>query len=358
MRLLALVTDGFGAAGGIARYNCDLMTALGRSKEVEQVVVFPRFGGQYINQTSRVLQLEPTPSAYIWAARALTLGISRNTDAIFCGHLNFAPLAAHIARLGRKPLWIQTHGIEAWEDRGGMFRKALKRAKLVTSVSRYTRRRLLSWSDLPPQCVRVLPNTFESVSRPLQRSKTLDARYNLNGRKVILTVGRLAASEAYKGHDRIIRCLRQLNATAERVVYLIVGSGNDQIRLKTLVRELGLLNSVIFAGSVPAEELGEHYALADVFAMPSTGEGFGIVFLEAAAAGLPIIGGNCDGSLDPLADGVIGMTIDPNDPNSLLNALMIGLSGGIDAATPHSLERFNFNKFANHVSDLVNHIKK
>ena len=94
-------------------------------------------------------------------------------------------------------------------------------------------------------------------------------------------------------------------------IYLIAGAGDDKQRLEHLAAERGLAGRVVFTGHVPADELPSYYALADVFAMPSTGEGFGIVFLEAAACGLPVIAGNADGSVDALGEGQIGCLVDP-----------------------------------------------
>ncbi len=352
VRLLALVTDGFGASGGIARYNCDLMTALGRCDDFIEVLALPRFGSAGSALPERVIQIEATANAYRWALRAVGLALDGRTDVIFCGHLNAAPFAARLAKAAGLPLWIQVHGVEAWQDRGPRFRSALQRASLVTSVSRHTRGRLLSWCDLDPQRVRVLPNTFDAGHAPAERRSDLVERYGLDGRKVILTVGRIAAAERYKGHDRVIRCLPQLMGTHPDVSYLIVGTGDDQRRLEELSRDLGVGDEVIFAGHVATAELRDHYALADVFAMPSTGEGFGIVFLEAAASGLPVIGGNRDGSVDALADGALGMPVDPDDLPSLAKALMDALTSS--KPSPVSVtERFAFDNFSRQVHELV-----
>lgn len=182
------------------------------------------------------------------------------------------------------------------------------------------------------------------------------ARYGLNDKKVILTVGRMSAAERYKGHDRIIRCLEEVRIAVPQAVYLIVGTGDDQPRLESLSRWLGISEKVIFAGPVPVDQLVDHYALADVFAMPSTGEGFGIVFLEAAAAGLPVIGGDGDGSVDALADGAVGHIINTGDKTALVDALVIALTSGIKKEVG-ALLRFATGNFSNHVSELVRSIK-
>src|SRR5205823_4389736 len=97
--------------------------------------------------------------------------------------------------------------------------------------------------------------------------------------------------------------------------------------------------------------LADYYRLADIFVMPSTQEGFGIVFLEAAAAGLKLVGGNRDGSIDALADGVIGLAIDPSDPQELVRAIRQALTAG--APNPTQVRRYRFDNFAGLVADLT-----
>ncbi|MCL4768129.1 MAG: glycosyltransferase family 4 protein [Hyphomicrobiaceae bacterium] len=352
MRILALVTDAFGAGGGIARYNQQLMSALSQSGCVSDVLVLPRHATGALLTPANVRQLQPSPGRASWSARSTWLAMRQRFDVVFCGHLNALPVAAWIAGLQRAPLWVQVHGIEAWEPRGTIYRHGLATAALVTSVSRYTRRKLLAWADIAPARVRVLPNTFASTHAPRQAEPDLVARLGLAGRRVILTVGRLSADERYKGHDRIIGALPEVLRHVPDAVYLIVGSGDDQPRLADLARQTGMSDYVIFAGQVPDAELPAVLALADVFAMPSTGEGFGIVFLEAAAAGLPVIGGNRDGSLDALADGAIGRPVDPNSPQEITTALIDALSGRT-TGQPAAVRRFAFPLFADHVDRLV-----
>jgi phosphatidylinositol alpha-1,6-mannosyltransferase len=181
---------------------------------------------------------------------------------------------------------------------------------------------------VPPHRVRVLPNTVASCYAPRRRRDDLVTWHGLAGRQIILTVGRLAAAERYKGHDRLIAAFPGILARVPDAAYLIVGSGDDRSRLERLAREAGVADHVMFAGHVPDEELPDYLALAHVFAMPSTGEGFGIVFLEAAASGLPVIGGNRDGSVDALAEGKTGRLVNPYSRENIEAAVVEALGRG------------------------------
>ena len=113
-------------------------------------------------------------------------------------------------------------------------------------------------------------------------------------------------------------------------------------------------DAVIFTGEIQADERADYLALASVFAMPSTGEGFGIVLLEAAACGIPAIGGDQDGSVDALADGAIGVLVNPGNQVELTEAI-IGALNQRTPADPTPSRRFAFENFARHAHDLVKH---
>jgi len=328
------------------------MTALSQSARVTEICVLPRFAGSSPAILSKVRQLTPSRARAAWAARALALARRHRFDAVFCGHLNAAPLAAMIARFRGAALWVQVHGIEAWQPRAAVYRRSLAAAALVTSVSRCTRARLLAWADVAPHRVRVLPNTLPFVHLPRRKRGELVARHALTDRRIILTVGRLSARERYKGHDRIIAALPGIVARAADAAYLIVGSGDDRPRLEQMAQDAGVADRVVFAGHVADEELADYFALADVFAMPSTGEGFGIAFLEAAASGLPVIGGNRDGSVDALADGRFGRLVDPLSREEIEGAVVDALQGR-QPARAAEVQRLSFAHFASHVDALV-----
>jgi len=138
---------------------------------------------------------------------------------------------------------------------------------------------------------------------------------------VILTVGRLAASERYKGVDDLIRAVSQLRPTIPDLHLAVAGDGDDLMRLETLAAEMNVNNSVHFLPGLSREKLAACYARANVFALPSTGEGFGLVFLEAMALGTPIVAVAAGGSTDLVENEVNGLLVPAHNPEQLANVL-------------------------------------
>jgi phosphatidylinositol alpha-1,6-mannosyltransferase len=351
-RVLALVTDAFGGQGGIAQYNRDFLSALAECEGVREVIILPR-GGEMspdmlpcgLRQLRPVHQRVAYSCSALWAARRYG-----PFDLVFCGHLFMTPLAAAIARTLRARLWVQVHGVEAWEEPSPLHRRSIEAADLVTSVSRHTRRRLLEWVGISPDRVKVLPNTVDPRYQPGPKPDYLIERHAVKGKKVLLTVSRLASSERYKGQDRVIRTLPPLLSKYPDIVYLIVGDGDDRPRLEALAVEQGVAEHVQFVGSVAPEKIPDYFRLSDVFVMPSTGEGFGIVFLEAMASGIHVIAGDQDGSRDALCDGALGTLVEPESCEELASAIAAAL---VDPArTDNRNVRFKQDLFAAQVNLL------
>jgi phosphatidyl-myo-inositol dimannoside synthase len=358
LRILALVTDAFGGNGGIAQYNRDFLSALARSDCVGDVIVLPRRGTRSAaTLPTGVRHLRPVESRLAYSLAALWTAISHQPiGLVFCGHLFMAPLAAVIARVLRVPLWVQVHGIEAWGELSALQRRSVESATIVTSVSRYSRRRLLEWVEIDPARVKVLPNSVDPQFRPGPKPTYLIDRHATDGKKVLMTVSRLASSERYKGHDRVIRILPRLLRQHPDTIYLIVGGGDDRPRLESLARECGVVKNVQFTGFVPVQELPDYFRLADVFVMPSTGEGFGIVFLQAMATGVRVIAGNQDGSRDALCDGALGTLVDPENCEELASAILAALDN--PARPGDCTSRFKPKLFAEYLNLLFLSVKK
>jgi phosphatidyl-myo-inositol dimannoside synthase len=352
LRILALVTEAFGGNGGIAQYNRDFLSALARCNRVGDVIVLPRLGGDSVGALpTGVRQLHPVESRLAYSVAALWTAIKHQpTDLVFCGHLFMAPLAAVIARALGVPLWVQVHGIEAWRELSVLQRRSVESATIVTSVSRYTRRRLLERVGIDPARVKVLPNTVNPQYHPGLKPAYLLDRHAASGKRVLLTVSRLDGSEQYKGHDRVIRALPPVLSQHPNSIYLIVGDGDDRLRLESLAIECGVVKNVQFTGFVPAEELPDYFRLADVFVMPSAGEGFGIAFLEAIATGVQVIAGSQDGSRDALCDGALGTLVDPENCEELASAILAALDN--PAHTGDRASRFKPDLFREHLNAL------
>ena len=255
-----------------------------------------------------------------WARRALFAGqcawyagVDRPRE-IICTHLNLGPLAMGARTWCGARTTLVAHGLDlepAFLSRGRL--AALRGAERLLAVSAWTRERLLGLPSLAADRIQVLPNTFDETRfRVGPRPVALAARLGIGaGERVILTVARLAPAEAYKGYDRLVLALPEILRACGPVRLVIVGQGEDGGRLRELARVRGVGERLVLAGFVPDAALPDYYRLADVFAMPSTGEGFGIVFLEALACGTPVLAGNRDGSVDALAGGRLGALVDP-----------------------------------------------
>jgi phosphatidyl-myo-inositol dimannoside synthase len=347
--------DTFGGTGGIAQYHRDLFKALAEIAGTKHIVVLPRLGdASGAPPPAGVQQLKARSSRLSYVLAALAAAATRGPfDYVYCGHLHLSPLAALLARFLRVPLWLQLHGWEAWEKAGLSVRRAAERADLITSVSRCTRVRFLSATAIDPLRVRVLPPAIGDRFSPGAKPGHLVDRYGLRGKTVLLTVGRMNPEERRKGHDKVIEALPEILLAHPNAVYLIVGDGEDRKRLEFLARSVGVQSSVVFAGYAAQDDLPQMYRLADLYVMPSTQEGFGICFLEAAASGVQAIGGHADGSADALADGAIGSLIDPADRSALVAAITAGLAGDGVRSDPASVGRFAFANFADQIGELV-----
>jgi phosphatidylinositol alpha-1,6-mannosyltransferase len=321
MRVLALVTEAYGGRGGIACAARDFLDALARDSRVTAIDILPRSTTDPLGPLPpKVSQLNAVSSRLGYCFKSL-MALTQSWDVIFCNHVYMAPLGALVARLSGAKLVVQVHGIEVWGKVRGLRRAALEACDWIVSVSRDTRARILGECDNAPETILVIPNTVHEAFEPMDHDAAR-IKFGLNAHPVLLAVGRLSAQEQYKGQDRVIRALKTLVPNHPNLLFVIAGDGDDRNRLETLAAQEGVGENVRFLGQVPQEDLNALYNAADLFALPSTGEGFGIVFLEAMAAGTPAVGLAIAGAKDALADGDLGFCVTEDQFTEALRTIL------------------------------------
>lgn len=267
----------------------------------------------------------------------LVMGLWQKPRCAVTTHLHFLPALRMLHWLRGIKVMVVLHGIEAWNQRNGLRVRAMRAADHLMAVSQHTRQAAIDSYGIDPDKISVVPNTFDTGRFTLgPKPEYLLQRYGLKAdQPVLLTVSRLALSERYKGHRQVLIALETIRRQFPDVRYLIVGTGDDLPCLQEIVVARGLQDSVILAGHVPGEELPDHYRLCDAFVMPSSKEGFGIVFLEAMASGKPVVAGKLDGSVDALDEGRLGLLVDPNNSGEIARAVCQVLSRQPEMALWH-----------------------
>ena len=234
-------------------------------------------------------------------------------------------------------------------------RNAIAQIDAFVSVSALTKRRFLDWTGLDDELGFVIPNCIDASSfSPGPKPESLLARYGLHGRTVMMTLGRLSAQEQYKGHDEILDVLPDLATDIQNLSYLIVGDGDDRPRLERKADDLGVADRVVFAGYIDESEKADHYRLADAFVMPGRGEGFGIVYLEALACGIPVVASSLDASREAVRDGDLGEVVDPRDREDLKRGIQAALS--TEHGVPEGLAYFSLEAFTQRWHALVDRV--
>src|SRR6266404_1679206 len=329
------VPDYTSAIGGIQTFSRFLVRGLRDVFADAEISVFSKNDTSYPDPGSDAAD-KFTPLGW-WTPKLRTIAFADELfraalrdrpDFIITTHVNFAPVAHSLKMLFRIPFVAVGHGVEVWEIRNVRVRWALRAANLLIAVSHFTRQRMASALGDAEAKIALLPNTFDPEQfYPERKPHFLLKRYGLKANQcVILTIARLASAERYKGYDQVLRALPVVRKQYPDVHYVLGGSGPDRARVEKLIHDLDVAGNVTLAGFVPDYELRSHYNLSDVFAMPSKGEGFGIVFLEALGCGKPVLAGNKDGSVDAVLNGKLGALVDPDNVSEIANALIESVS--------------------------------
>jgi phosphatidyl-myo-inositol dimannoside synthase len=349
-RVLGLVTEAYGGRGGIAQATRDMVDAFADHAATTQIDLLVRLAPDPTDGMPPKVKQAPAVRGRISYALKALASISRKPDLVYCNHLYMAPLARLIARLTNARLVIQLHGIEVWGRVRPQLRYALEAADMLVCVSRDTRRRALGQACIAPERAVVVNNTVNDRFKPGDR-EAARGKFGIDDEFVLLTVGRLSSQEQYKGHDKVLVALSGLTPPSGRTIrYVVAGDGNDRARLERIARERGVAAQVTFLGHVQNDDLPDLYRAADLFVLPSEGEGFGIVFLEAMACGTPAIGLAVGGASDALGDGELGWCVAQEDFANVLENAIASPPVGSDALASKVRSRFGREVFRVHVT--------
>jgi phosphatidylinositol alpha-1,6-mannosyltransferase len=242
------------------------------------------------------------------------------------GHVALLPLAWMLLRLG----WIERyavvlHGVESWRRLPWIYRRSARAAAVIVSTTHYTLREFRFHNDLQDIPGEVIPlaSTLDDPPASTLLSMSQPSKSPRKGGLRLLTVSRLSPADGQKGVDTILHAVSRGRKDGLNLGLTIVGDGGDRRRLEDIAATLRLGDAVNFLGSVGDPELKAIFADADVFVMPSKKEGFGIVFLEAMAAGLPCIGANHGGIPEVITHAEDGFVIEYGDIDQLVFYLRV-----------------------------------
>lgn len=322
-RVLFLTLKVFGFTGGIekvCRTICRALYDLSEESSVDSMV-FSMYDHNS-DRDSRYLKKQQfrgfSENRKLFVIKSFLRGI--NSDVVMLSHVHLLSVAYLIKRFRPKTkVFLLAHGIEIWKKFPEPKLKALKRLDKIICVSQFTADKIRAIHDINVDQLEILNNCLDpfyyfpdNFSKPQQLLK----RYGLTAAHTILmSLSRLSSSEKYKGYDNTLAILPQLIEKYPNVVYVIAGKYDEDeyIRINKIITKHKIDKEVKVIGFVDEAEISDHFLLADIFVLPSKKEGFGIVFIEAMASGLTVVGGNKDGSVDALKNGELGELIDPDN---------------------------------------------
>jgi phosphatidylinositol alpha-1,6-mannosyltransferase len=287
------------------------------------------------------------------------------SDIVVLTHINLSLVGLLIKQINPKcKIWLIAHGIEVWRPVSLIKKSFLKRCNKVICVSNYTRDQVIKWHHVHPELCIVLNNAldpFMNIPEKFTKPQYLINKYNLDeGKPILLTLTRLAATEQYKGHEQVISVMKNLKMKFPGIRYILAGKydSNEKVRILELINANNVQEEVLLTGFIDEKELADHFLLADLFVLPSKKEGFGIVFIEALACGLPVICGNGDGSVDAIRNGELGKAIDVEDLTALENAITDSLRTQLSIEhrkelQKHCLQYFNEADYIRNLEKLL-----
>jgi glycosyltransferase involved in cell wall biosynthesis len=350
-----------GSGGGIGRLElvlAEMLEVLLKQRKLEFRTVAREPHPQYLRQKGSA-----TDGRRIGKA-GFTLSVMREflgwkPDTVIFSHVNQAPigLAMRLLRPRAKQV-VLVYGWDVWFGVSGLRRQGLGQLDRVWSISEFTSRKLSQTTGYPAGRIKLLvPVLTQEQSRWFAGPG--DSQSAAHAHVRLLSIARLDATERQKGIDHVLNATQRLMQEFPQLTYTIVGDGSDRPRLEEIARELKIDRSVVFAGRAGPSELSALYRACDIFVLPSAQEGFGLVFLEAMAAGKAVIAARAGAAPEVVVDRVTGLLVDYGDVGGLASAIArlardpelrerMGQAG-----RSRYLEKFSFEEATNRLAELL-----
>ncbi len=330
-KVMLLTLQTFSSTGGIQKMSRTLAYSLNQLAQEKQWE-FKMFSA-YDSDDDLMPQYLPADSFRGFKIKRIlfvlnTIREAKNTDVLILSHINLSVVGLLVKMINPNcKIWLIAHGIEVWRGLSSTQKKMVNKSDKVICVSNFTKQQMIKLHEVDSNKCFVLNNVidpFMILPQKFEKPANLMEKYNLQtDDPVIYTLTRLASTEQYKGYERVIRAMVSLKDRFPKLKYILSGQydKDEEYRINHLIDENGLAGSVILTGFIEEKNLSDHFLLADLFVLPSKKEGFGIVFIEAMACGLPVICGNADGSIDAIRNGELGQAIDPESQEELETAI-------------------------------------
>ncbi|MGL4361338.1 MAG: glycosyltransferase family 4 protein [Sediminibacterium sp.] len=319
----------FSKTGGMEKFNKNVIFCLQKSKDRYEPIIASLHDSE--GESAYCSNMD----TYFFAGNKIKflvhcLRTAKKTKVLLVGHINLSPIVCLMRVLNPKMKTIVfTHGVEVWKPLSGLDAAMMRFSNRVLCVSKFTKRMLKEANDdISRDKIFVFLNAvnpfYEGDKINEDEVKELSRKLSIQSFKpIILSVGRICKEDAYKGFDLTIQALAEVKRNGLHPLYLLVGKYEDSElqRLLQLAEVNGIREHVIFLGFVPDKALTSYCKLADLFVMPSKGEGFGIVFIEAIRNQMAIIAANTGGTPEALGYGKYGRLVDPDNIHELATAI-------------------------------------
>ena len=332
-----LVTNDLGPrAGGIETFILGLLEGLPKNSLLIytssqkghapfDAQLLEKFGATVIRDRAKILL--PTPRITRKAVGILKQYEIQNVW--FGAAAPLGLMASQLRNGGASNIVALSHGHEVWWAKipilKQILRKIIKDVDKLGYLGAFTKNEISKATTEVNKLVQIAPGIDTNYFQPKKPNPALIAKYQLEGRRVIVCVARLVHR---KGQDQLIKALPSILEKFPDAILLIVGQGPIEQMLRNSARQLGITHKVIFTGRVPHGDLADYICLGEVFAMPVRSrffgfevEGLGIAYLEASACGLPVVVGNSGGATDAVIDQVTGLLVDGTNVNEITDAI-------------------------------------